>query len=48
MTPVLVRAHPRDNAAIVANDGGLPAGTPLPSGLVLRDAVVLFNPAPVT
>ena len=31
--------HPRDNAAIVANDAGLPAGTALPSGLVLRDRV---------
>ncbi|WP_325343169.1 galactarate dehydratase [Xylophilus sp.] len=29
----------RDNVAIVANDGGLPAGTVLTSGLVLRDHV---------
>jgi galactarate dehydratase len=31
--------HPRDNVAIVANDGGLPAGTVLPEGLTLRDQV---------
>ncbi|WP_246294970.1 galactarate dehydratase [Piscinibacter koreensis] len=31
--------HERDNVAIVANDGGLAAGTTLPSGLVLRDHV---------
>jgi galactarate dehydratase len=39
MTPVLIRIHPQDNVAIVANDGGLPAGTALPDGPVLRDAV---------
>ncbi|MEO6290996.1 MAG: galactarate dehydratase, partial [Burkholderiaceae bacterium] len=31
--------HARDNVAIVANDGGLPAGTVLTSGLVLKDKV---------
>jgi galactarate dehydratase len=31
--------HPADNVAIVANDGGLPAGTVLPSGLTLLDKV---------
>ncbi|MDO8770439.1 MAG: UxaA family hydrolase, partial [Burkholderiaceae bacterium] len=31
--------HPRDNVAIVANDGGLPAGAALTSGLVLVDRV---------
>jgi galactarate dehydratase len=31
--------HPADNVAIVANDGGLPAGTLLSSGLTLREAV---------
>jgi galactarate dehydratase len=31
--------HPADNVAIVANDGGLPAGTVLASGLVLVDKV---------
>lgn len=39
MTPLTLRMHPRDNVAIVANDGGLPAGTELPGGLVLRDKV---------
>ena len=37
--PLTIRMHARDNVAIVANDGGLPAGTTLPSGLVLRDRV---------
>ncbi len=37
--PLTIRMHERDNVAIVANDGGLPAGTTLPSGLVLRDRV---------
>lgn len=30
--PILVRMHADDNVAIVANAGGLPAGTPLPDG----------------
>ena len=34
-----IRMHERDNVAIVANDGGLPPGTQLPSGLVLCDRV---------
>ena len=39
-----IRMHARDNVAIVANDGGLPAGTRLPdgvpgAGVVLRDKV---------
>ncbi len=38
-TPVIIRIHERDNVAIVANDGGLPAGTELPSGLTLREHV---------
>jgi len=37
--PVCIRMHANDNVAIVANDGGLPAGTRLPSGLVLVDKV---------
>lgn len=37
--PLTIRMHPSDNVAIVANDGGLPAGAALPSGLVLRDRV---------
>jgi galactarate dehydratase len=31
--------HPADNVAIVANDGGLPAGTPVPGGPVLAETV---------
>ncbi len=37
--PLLIQMQADDNVAIVANDGGLPAGTALPSGLVLRDRV---------
>lgn len=37
--PHTILMHDRDNVAIVANDGGLSAGTTLPSGLVLRDQV---------
>jgi len=39
MTPLTIRMQPRDNVAIVANQGGLPAGAVLPEGLTLRDAV---------
>ena len=39
-----IRMHPDDNVAVVANDGGLPAGTVLPpgvpgAGITLRDKV---------
>ncbi len=37
--PLTIRMHERDNVAIVANDGGLPPGTALPGGPVLRDRV---------
>ena len=37
--PLSIRMHAADNVAIIANDGGLPAGTVLPSGLVLVDKV---------
>jgi galactarate dehydratase len=37
--PLTLRMHPADNVAIVANDGGLTAGTVLPDGLVLREHV---------
>lgn len=37
--PLCIAMDARDNVAIVANDGGLPAGTVLPSGLVLVDKV---------
>ena len=39
MTPLTIRMHAHDNVAIVANHGGLPAGTVLSDGLCLRDAV---------
>lgn len=37
--PLTILMHPEDNVAIVANDGGLPEGTRLASGLVLREKV---------
>ncbi|MBK6385869.1 MAG: galactarate dehydratase [Rhodoferax sp.] len=37
--PLTIRMHERDNVAIMANDGGLAAGTALPGGLVLVDRV---------
>ncbi|NKE66543.1 galactarate dehydratase [Ramlibacter sp. RBP-2] len=37
--PLSILMHPADNVAIVANDGGLPAGTTFPSGLTLREKV---------
>ena len=37
--PIFVRMHENDNVMIVANDGGLPAGTELPSGVALRELV---------
>ena len=42
--PLTLRMQPEDNVAIVANDGGLPAGTLLPpgmpgAGITLRDKV---------
>jgi galactarate dehydratase len=38
-SPHLIRIHEHDNVAIVANDGGLPAGTRCGDGLCLRDTV---------
>ena len=37
--PLTIRMHVSDNVAIVANDGGLAAGTTLAGGPVLRDRV---------
>ncbi len=37
--PLFVRAHPKDNVAIVVNEGGLAAGSRFESGLVLAEAV---------
>lgn len=39
LAPRSIQVHPSDNVAIVVNEGGLPAGTRLASGLVLRQAV---------
>ncbi|WP_374565568.1 galactarate dehydratase [Ideonella sp.] len=39
IAPLTISMHERDNVAIVANDGGLDAGTALPGGLVLVDRV---------
>src|SRR5690349_898108 len=38
-TPLTIKMDDRDNVAIVANDGGLPAGTAFPSGLTLLEHV---------
>ena len=37
--PLRIRMHERDNVAIVANDGGLDAGTVFDDGLRLVDRV---------
>src|SRR5574338_119395 len=37
--PLVIKMHPQDNVAVVANDGGLPEGTVLPGGLTLREHV---------
>jgi len=39
LVPLTIRMQPSDNVAIVANDGGLPAGTALEGGLVLVEGV---------
>ncbi|MBU1357459.1 MAG: galactarate dehydratase [Gammaproteobacteria bacterium] len=38
-SPLAIRIHPDDNVAIVANEGGLAAGTVFPDGLTLRERV---------
>jgi galactarate dehydratase len=37
--PLFIRMHDADNVAIVANDGGLPAGATFAGGLTLRERV---------
>src|SRR6185437_6123312 len=37
--PLLIKMHELDNVAIVANDGGLPAGTQIDGGITLVDKV---------
>ena len=39
VNPTRIQMHPGDNVAIVANDGGLPAGTRFADGLTLIDQV---------
>ncbi|HXF46730.1 MAG TPA: UxaA family hydrolase, partial [Burkholderiaceae bacterium] len=39
MQPLYIKMHERDNVAIVANDGGLPAGARFPCGLTLVERV---------
>ena len=39
MKPLSIQVHPRDNVAILVNEGGLPAGTTFASGLTLVDDV---------
>ena len=39
LTPRTIRIHPSDNVVVVVNDGGLPAGTALPGGPTLVQAV---------
>jgi galactarate dehydratase len=39
MNPLSIRMHDADNVAIVANDGGLPAGSVLQDGLTLLEKV---------
>ena len=39
MKPLTLKMNDQDNVAIVANPGGLPAGTALANGLVLKDAI---------
>lgn len=37
--PVLLQVHEKDNVAIVANDGGLPAGVRLPQGITSLETI---------
>jgi galactarate dehydratase len=39
LRPLYIRVDPRDNVAIIVNEGGLPAGTQFDSGLVLIEPV---------
>ena len=39
LRPLYIQANPRDNVAIIVNEGGLPSGTLLASGLVLVEGV---------
>lgn len=39
MKPTIIKIDSDDNVAIVANDGGLPAGTEIQDGIVLKDFI---------
>ena len=39
LRPLCIQVHPRDNVAIIANEGGLPAGTQLDNGPALLDTI---------
>ena len=39
LRPLCIQVHARDNVAIIANEGGLPAGAQFDSGLTLLDAI---------
>lgn len=44
--PHLIRMHPADNVAIVANDGGLPAGTVMPADHVFAPGLAFTDRVP--
>jgi galactarate dehydratase len=46
--PLFVRAHPKDNVAIVVNEEGLAAGSRFESGLILEEAVPEANKIALT
>ena len=39
LRPLCIQVHARDNVAIIANEGGLPAGTQFDDGLALIDTI---------
>ena len=39
LRPLCIQVHPHDNVAIIANEGGLPAGTQLDNGPALLDVI---------
>jgi|TARA_B110000467_G_C18107793_1_gene360791 galactarate dehydratase len=45
--PIIVKIDPADNVAIVANDGGLQAGTEVPGGIVLKDLLIGNSIVPI-
>src|ERR1700759_5209540 len=39
LRPLSIQVHPQDNVAIIANEGGLPAGAHLDNDVTLIDAI---------